>query len=138
MDRNKSGIAPASTADVSNRDTDSTLRQLKELISKSDAISAKEQRNRDRFPLWCSMQLTPLDWKGQLLGDDTIVIVGRDISSTGISFSHEQPLMNRHAVITLDHPKIGRLVIEVEILWSRQTPLGLYESGCRLVKKILS
>jgi hypothetical protein len=31
---------------------------------------------------------------------------------------------------------VGKFAVEAEILWSRRTPLGLFESGCRLIRTI--
>lgn len=118
-----------------NGSTDGELCELTKLFNGGESVGADERRNRERFYISCSMHLTPLDRNGQLLQHETIVIVGRDMSSTGISFSHECPISHRRAVVTLNNPKVGRLSVEVEILWTRPTPLGLYESGCRLVKK---
>ena len=63
-------------------------------------------------------------------------LVGKDLSLTGIGFSHDHELPTKHAVISLDHPKVGRFAVEAEIVWTRPTPIGLYESGCRLVRTV--
>ena len=39
-------------------------------------------------------------------------------------------------MISLDHPKVGRFAVEAEIVWTRPTPIGLYESGCRLLRTV--
>jgi PilZ domain len=93
------------------------------------------QRERERFHFSGTCQLTPIDDKGELLRNTTITIVGRDLSTTGISFSHKLPLSNKRAVITLnnaDHP----CALEVEVIWSKRGSTGLYETGCRLIRNL--
>jgi hypothetical protein len=95
-----------------------------------------ERRSRDRFPIPYTFRLTPIDDDGQLLLDEATTIVGKDLSLSGIGFSHDQPLPYKRAIISLDHPLVGRFAVEAEIVWTRPTPIGLYESGCRLVRTV--
>jgi hypothetical protein len=95
-----------------------------------------ERRARDRHPIPYTFRLVPIDDEGKLLADETTTIVGKDLSLTGIGFSHDHELRFKRAVITLDHPKMGRFAVEAEIVWTRATPIGLFESGCRLLRTI--
>ena len=95
-----------------------------------------DRRTRDRFPIPYTFRLTPIDASGNLLVDDETTIVGKDLSLTGIGFSHDHELRFRRAIISLNHPKIGRFAVEAEIVWTRPTPIGLFESGCRLIRTI--
>ncbi len=95
-----------------------------------------ERRSRDRFPIPYTFRLTPIDRDGNPLMDDTTTVVGKDLSLTGIGFSHDHDLRCTRAIISLNHPKVGRFAVEAEIVWTRCTPIGLYESGCRLVRTI--
>jgi hypothetical protein len=95
-----------------------------------------ERRTRDRFPIPYTFRLIPIDDNGNLLVDDITTIVGKDLSLTGIGFSHDHELRYSRAIISLDHPKVGRFAVEAEIVWTRPTPIGLFESGCRLVRTI--
>ena len=126
-----SEIAPAAEPD-----RDAMLRQIQGLIDNAGATGDSERRNRDRFPIPYTFRLTPLDDSGRLLVDDTTTVVGKDLSLTGIGFSHDHSLRHRRAIITLDHPKVGRFAVEAEVVWTRPTPLGLFESGCRLVRTV--
>jgi hypothetical protein len=118
----------------SNGQADSLKRQVQGLIDEVCLETDSERRNRDRFPIPYTFRLTPVDHDGNPLLDETTTVVGKDLSLTGIGFSHDHPLLYRRAVISLDHPKVGRFAVEAEIVWTRQTPIGLYESGCRLVR----
>jgi hypothetical protein len=95
-----------------------------------------ERRNRDRFPIPYTFRLTPLEVDGRLLTDETTTIVGKDLSLSGIAFSHDHPLQHRMAIISLNHPVLGCFAVEAEIIWTRPTPLGLFESGCRLIRTV--
>ena len=83
------------------------------------------------------MHLTPID-AGTPISDQTAVIFGKDLSRTGICFSHDFSLPHRRLVISLTDPQLGAFVVEAEVVWTRCTPIGLYESGCRLTRKLSS
>lgn len=95
-----------------------------------------ERRSRDRFPIPYTFRLTPIDRNGNMLMDDTTTVVGKDLSLTGIGFSHDHDLGCSRAIISLNHPKVGRFAVEAEIVWTRSTPIGLFESGCRLIRTL--
>ena len=101
------------------------------------APSGKENRVRERFPIYGKMQVTPISPSGQLDSDATVTVFGKDLSVRGICFSHDMPLPSPRIVLSLVHPEIGQLVVEAEISWTRETPIGLFESGCRLIRKIV-
>ena len=126
------------TAHKSKSDQGDVLsQQVQGLIDDAKTTpTADERRQRDRFPIPYTFRLTPLDDDGQLLTDETTTIVGKDLSLSGIGFSHDHPLPCRRAIISLDHPLVGRFAVEAEIVWTRPTPIGLYESGCRLVRTV--
>jgi hypothetical protein len=71
-----------------------------------------ERRNRDRFPIPYTFRLTPIDRNGNMLMDDTTTVVGKDLSLTGIGFSHDHDLNCTRAIISLNHPKVGRFAVE--------------------------
>jgi hypothetical protein len=98
--------------------------------------TSDNRRKRDRFPIPYTFRLTPLDDDGQLITDEATTIVGKDLSLSGIGFSHDHPLPCRRAIVSLDHPMVGRFAVEAEIVWTRPTPIGLYESGCRLIRTV--
>jgi hypothetical protein len=136
MTRQAAEVAlPIDAADARGQG-DALKRQVQGLIDEAhvEPLESDERRTRDRFPIPYTFRLTPIDSEGQPLLDETTTVVGKDLSLSGIGFSHDHPLLHRRAVITLDHPKVGRFAVEAEIVWTRQTPIGLYESGCRLLR----
>jgi hypothetical protein len=110
--------------------------QILEFVGDANETTADERRLRQRYPIACKMHLTPIDPAGVPLTDASSIIVGKDLSRAGICFSHDFKLPRRRLVISLVDPAIGQFVVEAEIVWTRATPTGLYESGCRLIRKI--
>jgi hypothetical protein len=106
-----------------------------ELVCDPQPISPDERRRRERFPICCKLQLTPIVSATPLL-DETSIIVGKDLSVSGICFSHEFPLSHRRMMLSLSHPEVGQFIVEAEVAWTRLTAVGLYETGCRLIRKI--
>ncbi len=127
----------AANSDSATADAvDSLARQVQGLIDEACISEGSERRDRDRFPIPYTFRLTPIDRNGNLLTDDTTTVVGKDLSLTGIGFSHDYPLLFRRVIVSLDHPKVGRFAVEAEVVWTRPTPIGLYESGCRLMRTV--
>lgn len=110
--------------------------QILALVSGSQAISSDERRVRERFPISCKMLLTPIDHHLSPLTDENAFIFGKDLSRSGICFSHDFPLTHRRIIIALVHPEVGQFKVEAEVSWTRSTPIGLYETGCRLIRKV--
>jgi hypothetical protein len=116
---------------------DSLAIQVQGLIDEANTQPLKdERRGRDRFPIPYTFRLTPLDEEGMPIADETTTVVGKDLSLIGIAFSHDQALPCKRVLITLNHPKVGQFAVEAEVVWTRPTPIGLFESGCRLVRTI--
>jgi PilZ domain len=129
----KSGSKPAPP----NGSSEKLNQKLQDLLDEARTIAeSDERRNRDRFPIPYTFRLTPLDHDGNMLTEEMTTVVGKDLSLTGIGFSHDHPLAYRRAIISLIHPMIGRFAVEAEVVWTRPTPIGLYESGCRLVRTV--
>jgi hypothetical protein len=110
--------------------------ELIKLVGLANSDGTLEQRNRDRFPIFCCMQMVPLDSAGRPLPDQQLTVVGKDLSTRGISFSHDSELPSRRLVLCLNLSETARFNVEAEITWTRQTPIGLFESGCRLIRKV--
>jgi hypothetical protein len=136
MNQDAAETVPPSTAEAKAQ-RDSLRQHVQGLIDEARTVATSdERRNRDRFPIPYTFRLTPIDLEGNVLTDETTTVVGKDLSLTGIGFSHDHALLYRRAIISLNHPKVGRFAVEAEIVWTRPTPIGLFESGCRLVRTI--
>jgi hypothetical protein len=116
---------------------DSLSRQVQGLIdgARSQPV-IDERRQRDRFPIPYTFRLTPINADGEMMPDDATTVVGKDISLSGVAFSHDHALPTRRAIISIEHAMVGRFAVEAEIVWTRSTPLGLFESGCRLIRTV--
>jgi hypothetical protein len=117
---------------------DPLSQQVQGLIDEAQTtkLESHERRLRDRFPIPYTFRLIPIDREGNLLVAETTTVVGKDLSLTGIGFSHDHELSFTRAIIALNHPKVGNFAVEAEIVWTRPTPIGLYESGCRLLRTV--
>jgi hypothetical protein len=131
------GATLAPTAADVQAQRESLSRHVQGLIDEvRSTATGDERRNRDRFPIPYTFRLTPVSEDGTVLSDETTTVVGKDLSLTGIGFSHDHALPCRRAIISLNHPKVGRFAVEAEIVWTRPTPIGLFESGCRLIRTV--
>ena len=128
--------ADAASGPASVNLADKLALQVQGLIDDVLEDDDSNRRSRDRFPIPYTFRLTPIDRDGNLVTDETTTVVGKDLSLTGIGFSHDYPLLCRRVIISLDHPKVGRFAVEAEVVWTRPTPIGLYESGCRLIRTV--
>jgi PilZ domain len=131
-------VSQLDAATGANGPRDSLTLQLQGLADEAqlNAPSPDERRSRNRVPIPYTFRLIPIDPNGNLLTDEITTVVGKDLSLTGIGFSHDHAIPYTRAVISLDHPKVGRFAVEAEIVWTRPTPLGLFESGCRLLRTV--
>jgi len=130
-------IIPHTAADLlklSDAQSDPALaRQIQALVGNAEPLPTNERRGRDRYPICFRMQLMPVDENGQLVHDEITDVVGKDLSTTGIGFSHTRPVSRENVVIVLNHDWAGRLAVEGRIRWVRLTPVGLYDSGCQFI-----
>ena len=116
---------------------DSLTCQVQGLIDDAGTVpQVDERRARNRFPIPYTFRLIPISDEGELLTEEATTVVGKDISLSGVAFSHDHELPSRRAIISLDHRMVGRFAVEAEIIWTRSTPIGLFESGCRLLRTI--
>ncbi|HEX5471059.1 MAG TPA: PilZ domain-containing protein [Lacipirellulaceae bacterium] len=127
---------PSNSADA-KADCDLLSLQIQGLIGDAEPLEkTDERRARDRFPIPYMFHLVPISDDGKLRMDEMTTVVGKDISLSGVAFSHDHDLRCQRAVISLDHPMVGRFAVEAEIVWTRPTPIGLFESGCRLIRTV--
>jgi hypothetical protein len=113
-------------------------RHVQELVTRLRPEVAVERRHEDRVAVPLLFRLTPLNNDRELVYDDAITVVGKDISRRGLSFYHEHALTYRRAIIVLAHPEFGRFAAEIDVNWCRFTRPGWYESGSRLVRPVRS
>jgi hypothetical protein len=134
MDRNIASV-PSTTGVQPN---DGGLALLVEIQQRLDEVQSQFSpgRSRRRFPMSWKLQLTPIDQAGDLIHEAAICVFGKDLSMQGICFSHDKPLSHSRVRISFVEPQIGKFAVEAEIIWTRFAPIGLYESGCRLIRTV--
>jgi PilZ domain-containing protein len=123
-----SAIAPQATG------TD-LIRELQEAFNEASSLG-HQKRTSPRFPLNFSMKLFPVSGRGKHLLFTPMEIVGRDISATGIGFSHQNELAHKRVIIYFYRPGAAKFAFEAQIVWTAPMLDGGYESGCTLVRKL--
>ncbi len=111
-------------------------RAMETLIGRLRPPGEGDRRSVERYAMPLPLVLTPLDPHGQLIEQETQVVVGRNLSRLGIGFTHAELLRCRCAVLQIEDALLGRLRVEVEIAWRRFTVGGRYEYGAR-VRRLL-
>src|SRR5690242_4545115 len=96
------------------------------------------RRVRGRFPINCKILLAPLDEEGQPVFTEIVTVFGKDLSQSGVCISHDLPLKRPQFLLSFHADEFGEFIVEAEVAWSRLTAIGLYESGCRMVRKIVA
>lgn len=95
-----------------------------------------ERRDYGRIPLPLLLRVTPLDQTGHRLDQLALTVVGKDISPSGISFFHEQPLPHRRVIVVFEHPDVGTFTLTVDLGWCQFIGAGWYISGGRLIRSL--
>jgi hypothetical protein len=133
------GHRPTTPTDpIADHGGQSLVEELLQIIGDAEPASHDERRARPRFPIFSTLKMTPIDSAGRLVTEEETTITGKDLSANGISFSHDSRITHRRVVIALIHPRIVPFYVEAEITWTRETPIGLHESGCHLIRKLTS
>jgi hypothetical protein len=125
-------VADSSIAAKTNRAT--LTIQIEALLTRLHPAVGRERRHDDRIAIPVLFRLTPFDGDRQPLEQETLIVVGKNISRRGVSFYHEKPITHRRALIELADPSVGSFVAEIDVTWCRFTKPGWYESGGRLIR----
>ncbi|WP_145057793.1 hypothetical protein [Adhaeretor mobilis] len=83
-------------------------------------------------PFTLRAQIIPLDPHG-MPGEPSEIEL-RDFSERGLAFTHDAPITDRRARLSVDDPRFGKLNAEVDLSWCRYQPGGRYTSGGRFVR----
>lgn len=107
--------------------------EVASLLRRLHPVVEPDRRVQQRTPIPFLFQLSPSPDEPPELLAHSIVVVGKDITSRGISFYHEKPIPYRRGTLSIDLPDECLVELEVDLLWCRFTSLGWYESGGRLM-----
>ena len=97
-----------------------------------------ERRFEQRFPYPHLLYLTPLAEDGVRPGGELIVVVGKHLSESGLSFFHQRPLAHRRMIASLEERGKRWVGFVIDITWCRFTQHGWYDSGGQLLETIPS
>jgi hypothetical protein len=111
----------------------SITKQIESLLARLNPSVTVERRSDERVAVPVLFLLTPLDENGQPVELAALTVVGKNMSRRGISFYHNEPLLYRRAIITVDHAGFDGFSAEIDISWCRFAKPGWYESGGRLL-----
>lgn len=100
--------------------------------------SAVERRRNERFPIRCKIVITPINQKGVVLSEESVTAIGKDISQNGIGFTHDFAIKYRRFLLSFHASGFGEFFVEAEVARTRTTAIGLHETGCRMVRKIVA
>lgn len=119
----------AASANVDER----LLLQVRELLAGLYPAGPFERRRDQRFPLPKLIELRPAAADGTPTGP-AIIVSGKHISESGLSFFHPQPLVERLVLASLENSAGQPTDFLVDLEWCRCTRLGWYESGGKFMK----
>ncbi len=95
-----------------------------------------ERRREQRFPFPRLLQLTPVGADGlQRLGP-SFTAAGKQLSESGLSFFHPDPLPFRWVVAALDKGDGRWIGFLLDVDWCRFTRQGWYESGGKFIRAV--
>jgi hypothetical protein len=95
-----------------------------------------ERRHENRYPFPYLVQLTPVASDGITPQGETVVVVGKHLSRSGLGFYHPRPLPHRRMIAMLETGSGQRLRFLVDLHWCCFTRQGWYESGGRFLRLV--
>ncbi len=101
-------------------------------------LAVAEQRRWQRIPYERPAILTLLDDRTAAPLGVHKVVSGRDISPSGFSFTHLDPLACRRAIVTFAFEPEETEAVLVRLNWCRFTRVGIYQSGGKFLNPIAS
>jgi hypothetical protein len=115
-------------------DDDQLKAQVRELLAGLYPSGPFERRGEQRYPLPKLIQLRPVAADGVTPNGPVVVVAGKHISETGLSFFHPQPLAYRLVRASLEKADGVQAEFLVDVDWCRFTQSGWYESGGKFVQ----
>ena len=98
-----------------------------------------DRRRHERLPLGCRVLLTRIDQESRPIQDrEKVACLGKDVSQSGICFSHSHPLKDHRFLLSFHDATVGHGVVEAEVVWTRSVGAGYHETGCCFVRKLIA
>ena len=135
-----STIQAASTNPLSlkRRQTrDDIHRRVRRLLDSRLALPKPEKRCRsERHPFPYLIKLCPVGEDETEAAGESVIVVGKQLSSAGFDFYHQDPIAFRKAIASLPTRNGHWLSFLVELTWCRFTELGWYDNGGRFLQVV--
>jgi hypothetical protein len=125
-------VLPSVGATDGNRREDPIASVVEQALRSARPIrKGRERRREERYPYPYPIYLTPLD--AQCGRDETIVVIGRQLSLHGVDFYHREPIPHNRVIASLDAHEQGWIGLILELTWCRFNRHGWYDNGGRFV-----
>ena len=125
-------VLPSVGATDGNRREDSIGSVVEQALRNARPIHpGKERRREERYPYPYPIYLTPLN--SPCGRDETIVVIGRQLSLHGVDFYHRDPIPESRMIASLNAHEQGWIGLLLELTWCRFNRHGWYENGGRFL-----
>jgi hypothetical protein len=114
-------------------------RQVRDLLVKLRApYQGVERRLTQRYAYPHLLYLTPVADDGVTPVGESVVVVGKQLSETGLCFYHQRPLAPRQMIASLEGANRQWVGFLLDISWCRFTAHGWYDSGGQFLEAVAS
>ena len=111
--------------------------QVRKLLDNRFVLAnPEERRHSDRHPFPYLIKLSPVGDDGATPIGESVVVVGKQLSTNGLDFYYQEPLPFRNAIASLQTRSGQRLSLLIELTWCRFTEFGWYDNGGRFVEVV--
>lgn len=126
---------PAATSETLSGSED-VRAQVRGLLAGMYPPGFYERRREQRYPYPRLILLQPVEADGRSSCGIVLTAAGKQLSESGLSFFHPDPLPYRMVIATLERPDGRRLGLLLDLDWCRFTRHGWYESGGRILRMV--
>ena len=103
---------------------------VSELLSSWHSCRASVDRRIGHRIRWTGeVELQPLTDNSDVPAEEPMLVVAKDLSTTGLAFVHRKPLVCKQAAVRFETPDGTIVRLKLKLTWSRFRSNGLYESG---------
>jgi hypothetical protein len=108
-------------------------RQVLDLLTLVYPPDRVERRRNQRYAYPHLIHLTPCTPEGHPKPDESVVVVGKDLSQCGLGFFHRDPIVERRVIASMQAGPTEWVAFLLDITWCRFNGHGWYDSGGRFL-----
>jgi hypothetical protein len=127
---------PGSPRLAADHDVQERVQEVVGLYRTRPACGDRRCDRREPFPY--PIHVTPLADDGQVLTNETFVVLGKHLSERGLDFYYEAPLPYRRVITSWECRDGSWLALLLDLTWCRSTRHGWYENGGRFLQIVPS